>query len=317
MNYRLLLTVTLIAALMVVSGCENKTILTKKWDRLTTGSNENIYGIHFIDDDKGWAATWDGNVLSTKDGGKTWESHNIGEYHLEDVYFIDGDDGFVVGSDGCLFRTGDGGETWEDQSLDDSYWLYEIGFWDDDEGVLVGVKSIDSNTLAGALFTSKDGGITWQEVYHDMLGISGLYLRPNGLGWITCQGSVGSTTNGGENWEKNILDDNDIVRGAHFFSSQTGWIVGHDGLLASTTDGGWSWQKKGQLTYENLYSIGFTSLYEGLAVGENGEIFLTTNGGTNWLIDSNFVKSTLRDVEVVEDRILICGDAGTLISVHE
>jgi photosystem II stability/assembly factor-like uncharacterized protein len=100
-------------------------------------------------------------------------------------------------------------------------------------------------------------------------------------------------------------------------TGQSRWIVGHDGLFASTTDGGWSWQKKGQLTDRNLYAIAFYSAFDGIAVGEDGKIFLTINSGANWAIDSNFVKSTLRDIEIVDDQVWICGDDGTLIHVYE
>jgi photosystem II stability/assembly factor-like uncharacterized protein len=203
--------------------------------------------------------------------------------------------------------------------MDTAIWFYDVGFWDDDNGVLVGAgtETMSEGYLTGMLFTTTDGGETWQEVYNDMRGLSDLFLRRPQLGWVTSTGSVGSTSNGGENWEKNILDPNDHVRGCFFRTGSTGWIIGHDGLMAKTTDGGWSWQKQDRLTDRNLYAIAFTEGLGGIAVGEGGKMFLTINGGRTWGIDSNFVKSTLRDVELVDDDLWICGDDGTLIHVHE
>lgn len=312
MRYKALL----LAVLILAIGCEKKNLIEMHWDKMSTGTTENITGIFFESGSTGWAVTSDGKLLGTEDGCKTWQTHDFGDCYLEDVFFIDSDIGFVVGSKGCLYHTKDGGKTWSNESFDEKYWLYDIGFWDDEEGVLVGVNPAEDGTLNGALFASHDGGMTWQEVYNDMIGISSLFIRKPLLGWLTCIGSVGSTTNGGETWEKNILSDDDIVRGCYFHNARSGWIVGHNGLLASTDDGGWSWQKKGRLTDQSLNAIGFLTTLQGVAVGDNGKMFLTLNGGNSWAIDSNFVKATLHDVEVVDDRVWICGDDGTLISVH-
>jgi photosystem II stability/assembly factor-like uncharacterized protein len=309
--------VLILVAVILGVGCESKTILQLKWDKMSTGTAEDIFGIFFHDEDRGWAVTSDGKILGTEDGCRTWSTTDLGDFWLEDIYFADKKNGFVVGSRGSLYRTRDAGQTWVDESLDTTIWFYDIGFWDDDAGALVGAKSSEGATLVGAIFVTEDGGETWQEAYNDMHGISSLFLKRPTLGWVTSMGSVGSTTNRGENWEKNILDRNDVVRGSFFLTGQTGWIVGHNGLFASTTDGGWSWQKKGRLTDRNLYAIAFQSVYDAIAVGEDGKIFLSTNSGANWAIDSSFVKSTLRDIEVVDGQVWICGDAGTLIHVHE
>ncbi len=298
-------------------GCENKNIIQLNWEKPSAGTTEDIFGIFFHNEDKGWAVTSDGKVLHTEDGCKTWNTTDLGEFWLEDIYFADKKNGFVVGSRGCLFHTRDGGQSWSDESLDESIWFYDIGFWNDEEGVLVGAKSSEDGTIEGALFVTRDEGETWQETYNDMVGISSLFLTRPMLGWVTSRGAVGSTTNGGENWERNILDRNDVVRGSFFMTGQSGWIVGHNGLFANTTDGGWSWQKKGQLTDRNLYAIAFKSTFDGIAVGEDGKILLTINSGANWAIDSNFVKSTLRDIEIVDGQVWICGDGGTLIHVYE
>ncbi len=309
--------VFVLVILLSAIGCEQKTVVEFKWDPLPTGTAEDIYGIFFHNDKNAWAVTSGGAVLHTEDGSKTWSTTNLGEIWLEDVFFLDKKNGFVVGSHGSLFHTGDGGQTWTDQSLDTSIWFYDIGFWNDDEGVLVGAKTTESGSMIGSIFTTKDGGESWQEAYNDMSGISDLFLIGSSLGWVGSKGAVGSTTDGGENWEKNILTRDVVVRGSFFLTGQTGWIVGHSGFFASTTDGGWSWPSRGQLTDRNLYAIAFVTVYDGIAVGEDGRILVTTNGGASWAVDSSFVKATLRDIEVIGEQMWICGDGGTLIHVHE
>jgi photosystem II stability/assembly factor-like uncharacterized protein len=307
----------MIAVVVVVLSCTEADIVHKNWVKMSTNTSDNLYGLFFRNDTDGWAVSSDGNVLKTTDGGNSWDSQNLGNMSLEAVYFTDKKHGFIVGSHGALFRTKDEGSTWADMSLDPDYWFYDIAFWDDDNGILAGAKDEGDGNLVGALFSTEDGGDTWQNVYNDLGGISDIHLRKPGLGWLTSTGAVGSTTDAGENWDINVLNDEDVVQGAYFLTGQTGWIVGNNGLLAFTTDGGWSWQRKGQLTHVNLYSIAFSSAYDGLAVGENGKIFLTTNTGVSWAVDSNFTKSTLRDIEVVDGSVWICGDDGTIVSVSD
>jgi photosystem II stability/assembly factor-like uncharacterized protein len=311
------LSTALLALAIMAIGCEQKALVQMKWDKLQTGTDKNITGIFFASDELGWAVTSDGAVLRTADGCKTWQSSQLGDIYFEDVVFADDDNGIAVGSHGSVFRSTDGGSSWADASFDTTFWLYDVAFWDDELGLLVGVKPDAEGVLHGALFATRDGGSSWQEVYIDMIGASSVFIRKPSLAWITCKGSVGSTTDGGDNWEKNILDPKDTVRGAYFVDARYGWIVGHQGLLAFTRDGGWSWQKKGSLTDKNLYGVGFINAFEGVAVGEGGSVFLTTDGGVSWKIDSNFVKSTLRDVQVDERVMWICGDGGTLIKVHD
>ena len=298
-------------------GCSEKNILQLNWDRVTTGTEEDIRGIHFNNADKGWLVTASGTVLRTEDGGETWQSKKIGSFVLEDIFFIDDENGFVVGDQGTLFRTTDKGESWNDESFGTEYHFRAVGFFDDENGAVVGTKTTDDLPDAGVILTSSDGGVTWQEYYNDMTGISNLFLRKPMFGWTTCIGAIGSTTDAGENWEKNLLEENDIIRGAFFQNGQSGWIVGNNGLLAGTTDGGWSWQKKGQLTDRNLLDITFMNGLDGLIVGERGKIFLSTNAGHNWAVDSNFTKVTLHDVEAVDNHVFISGDKGTLIHVYE
>ncbi len=121
----------LLALLIAVTGCGKTKILEMKWEKLSTGSGDDVYGIYFKNGNDGWAVTSGGKVLKTTDGCKTWSSRDVGNIRLEGVCFIDDENGFVTGSRGGLFRTTDGGNTWTDMSLDTNCWFNDIGFWDD------------------------------------------------------------------------------------------------------------------------------------------------------------------------------------------
>ena len=62
-------------------------------------------------------------------------------------------------------------------------------------------------------------------------------------GW-TCglRGSVFHTSDGGLNWEKQVIDTRESLLAVSFFDVKTGWIVGKGGLIFHTTDGGRTWK---------------------------------------------------------------------------
>ena len=62
----------------------------------------NLFGVHFIDENIGWAVGENGTIIRTSDGGENWLELSCGTVNdLKDVFFLDSQNGFVVG--GTLF----------------------------------------------------------------------------------------------------------------------------------------------------------------------------------------------------------------------
>ena len=60
--------------------------------------------------DEGWIAGFDGVILHTTDGGKTWTKQNTGvTLSLEALFFLDAKNGWAVGWAGTILHTTDGG----------------------------------------------------------------------------------------------------------------------------------------------------------------------------------------------------------------
>ena len=113
----------------------------KTWTETSAPAQGQLAGLSFIDAQHGWVAksrgeegsvvhipgkdilTSESSVLSTTDGGQTWQtvSHiksrvDHGAWILN-VFFINRTDGWAVGRDGLIMRTVDAGKNWQRRQL--------------------------------------------------------------------------------------------------------------------------------------------------------------------------------------------------------
>ena len=50
----------------------------KTWQSNATGQTAPLHALHFVDEEHGWAAGAFGNILATRDGGRTWQTQRTG-----------------------------------------------------------------------------------------------------------------------------------------------------------------------------------------------------------------------------------------------
>ena len=116
-----------------------------------------LYGVKFIDQNRGWIVGMTGVLLRTEDGGKSWidlrGTHNVTKplYGVE----IMGNRGWIVGSGGNYLHSEDGGKSWKlmDGAIKTRFWLTGISFSNPNKGWVVGAR--------GAVVKTEDGGKTW------------------------------------------------------------------------------------------------------------------------------------------------------------
>jgi len=230
------------------------------WLRLLSGGMDEVYSIHFIDENIGWAAgtRW-GNpyratVFKTTNGGKIWTNQTDElVFDMVCIYFYNEFLGWVVNSThGSVWLTSDGGENWAS-------------------------SSIVPNENVQLPFTAS------------------MYFIDENIGWYTADYSGGSwirkSTDGGNTWTNKSSTGGCSV---FFIDQNTGWVVGDNGILKST-DGGETWISKSSLTasYVRFYNSNV-----GMCVG-SGSVLVSTDGGENWNSKSapslqtiNFINST-------------------------
>ncbi len=125
----------------------------KSWTDVSLDTTTpELRGVHFVDDQEGWVAGWDGNggvIFHTSDGGDTWALQDTSFPRLRDVHFVNADEGWVVGDSGVIAHTDNGGADWHrEKEVFKGYvsWLnsalYEVYFTDPKRGWAVGNRGM-------------------------------------------------------------------------------------------------------------------------------------------------------------------------------
>jgi photosystem II stability/assembly factor-like uncharacterized protein len=132
-----------------------------------------------------WVCGVDEAILSSKDGGTTWETkhQNIDGEVLSNISFVNENVGHAAGTGGLLLSTDDGGQTWKSHVAPGS--VRAFSFADAKNGIAVvgegrarsGVSSSDQAVpIEGNVKITHDGGEHWE----DITVIDSEELRPFG-----------------------------------------------------------------------------------------------------------------------------------------
>lgn len=214
----------------------------------------------------------DGDVLLSKDLGRTWQFHRINNW---EVYtggsFMTPDTGIFVST--VLQRQC-------------SFVRVDSNFNIIDENTLAfGLNDfyrIDANTAYavgyGAVMKTTDRGNTWH--FQNVQGDDFMAMDIHGDEIWMCgsNGSIYHTVNGGDGWGL-LRNGNDItiphygLRSIVFKDALHGWAAGDDGKVIFTDDGGNHWEEFNQFTTSNLRSIVLCPNGDLLVAGDNGVLF--------------------------------------------
>jgi photosystem II stability/assembly factor-like uncharacterized protein len=255
--------------------------------------------------------------------GWTTTRISAGGRDLNAIFFVDAKRGWIGGDSGFLSHTEDGGASWVEQRIDTQQRaINDVYFVSKDAGFVL---------AGGTIFSSSDGGNTWQEAHKfstsDFKGATPeLYsLRFNGKkrGWVVgsislddrIMGSIlAITRDGGETWQQQDAGTQQELIHIDFVDDKRGWIVGAGGAILHTEDAGESWVRQDSGTTVTLYHVDFRNEKHGLAVGERGTILMTSDGGRFWSKVFSPSRATLLSVQLIsEDESWIVGRNGIIM----
>jgi photosystem II stability/assembly factor-like uncharacterized protein len=264
-----------------------------RWTRQSSGTLSWLHAVFFLDQNKGWAVGSRGALLSTLDGGRSWQAGpKPTEDVLRDIYFSDAKNGWLVCEANVyelkgknprtyLMTTHDGGFRWERVSIPDAdidARLVRVVFSPQGRGWFFGE--------AGTLFTTTDDGRNWKRqqipTRHLLLGGS---LVNNDRGWLVGAAStILQTSDGGETWSASNLMEAQSVRfnAASFVDDRQGWAVGGAGKIFRTVNGGRTFQPQSSGVSADLLDVKFVNALDGWAVGTEGTIVHTFDAGLHW-----------------------------------
>lgn len=264
------------------------------WTKQKSGTLAWLHAVYFLDGSRGWAAGSSGTLLSTTDGGETWQAlRPPTEDNVRDLYFADERRGWIVCERSIyllrtkdeqrsyLMNTADGGQTWQRVNLsgDPDARLLRVLLTADGHGWVFGE--------GGMIFTTSDAGTTWTKrrtpTRHVLFG--GAFLDASQLWLVGAGATVIQTRDSGETWRiGNVLGITEGVRftATSFVDRSRGWAVGNGGSIFLTADGGRTWQALNSKVAEDLSDVKFIDASEGWVLGGSGLLIHTTDGGFHW-----------------------------------
>jgi photosystem II stability/assembly factor-like uncharacterized protein len=256
-----------------------------------------LTGVCFLDARHGVAVGHDEVILTTADGGRTWQrTHYAPEAQrpLLDVWCGAGERVIAVGAYSTYLRSTDGGASWSEvrflpaprprgpaprrvgatpaaaaeqdavQSSGGGYHLNRI--------VSAARARLYIAGESGHLYRSDDSGATWQELaspyagsFFDVLPLTGDAVLALGL-----RGSLYRSEDAGASWQKIATDTVEMLTGGTTFAGGGVAIVGLSGVVLISRDGGRSFtlaQQNDRSGLSAALSVGDEKL---AAVGEHG-----------------------------------------------
>jgi photosystem II stability/assembly factor-like uncharacterized protein len=248
-------------------------------------------------------------VLSTTDGGGTWDEHDsLCVYQeLGVLHFCDSLHGWIAGSvfsggsEGVVLGTTDGGSNWRLNYCGYVGRFGQLDFVDPENG-----WALDKDHAA--ILHSADSGLHWEAQYttdpsllHDIHAINArraLAIGQSGIVANDAYLTILLTTDSGQTWRNQTSITANDFHDICFADAEKGWVVGDSGMILHITNGGAngfaSFEQQQSGTRQQLTGVDFFDDKLGLAVGtgisfdsygngtRTGIILRTVDGGQSW-----------------------------------
>ncbi len=295
------------------------------WYKQTSGTNQWLPKIFFINKDTGWVGGPEG-LYWTTNGGSIWQL--LTTKAVTDPHFIDGKNGWGITGNKTVGRSADGGKTWNDKN---------VGIVGGPGITTIEIFGIDTvyGLLSRHFVRSEDGGETWTDqginlTSNDMAFIDSKtgYICGDPQGWFKDPpppfGVEGAgfdyTTDGGKIWIPRFpfLEDTDDslwiverLRSIEATSINEVFVAG-DTTIYKSNNAGQSWRSIfSNISVNDLF---FITPELGYAVGYPGKIYFTNDAGRTWSEQVSTVSDDLRNVIFIDSLAgWACGDLGTII----
>jgi photosystem II stability/assembly factor-like uncharacterized protein len=236
-------------------------------------------------------------VLRTNDGGATWNRQGmdtIPDVQISGVRAVDEELAWAAGYDGTVLRTRNGGDSWE--RVDGGYLLSAnlgaIYAVDDKTAWVVG----DINSNQAVMFSTTDGGATWQRQAEDVLNGVGALIDVGALddkrAWAVGTNFTVLHTTDGQTWTDLSPQPGGLfhANGVCPIDEDTTWVAVDGTQVLRTVDAGANWDNS-QPDMNSWYILGVAafSATRAWVCGEvagpgppEGVLFETRDGGMSW-----------------------------------
>jgi len=231
---------------------------------------------------------------------------------LLDGVFVEGV-AVVVGERGRVLLSEDRGESWEQIVVPSAATLNGVFFHDRQLGWIVGHDA--------TILRTRDGGRTWERVYHDPEEESPLFDvwfhdADNGFA-IGAYGLFLTTSDGGTTWTRGAVGgEYDDFHLHHMARSENGrlYIAAEAGMVYRSDDDGQTWTS---LPSPYIGSFFGTMPLEDdvvLLFGLRGHLFRSEDAGETWsAIETGTVALLNRGLETAGGKLVVVGHEGAIL----
>jgi len=181
-----------------------------------TGTSANLTGVQFLNNSVGFVWGMSGVLLKTTNGGNTWNTITTNTTDsINKIQFIDENTGYMM-VDSVISKTTNGGALWTPLTLPATISFKDFHFFDSQNGQICGQKTTPS--LSGYLYTTTNGGSSWNQIYTDTCAFTKLVYTNSSTGYLYGTTSTNpllfETGNAGNTWTIKY--------------SSTSWTLGSD-----------------------------------------------------------------------------------------
>jgi len=235
---------------------------------------ENIYELHFIDENVGLFGGGYGLLKKTEDGGATWTQienpMSLGtNKHINMMYVADDGKVYAGGSSGMIMVSEDDGDTWEELENTASQTIYDMKILSNGMAMLV--------CSSGQFSVSKTTALDTFEMVADYgtMAFRSIDER-NGVVIVGASDDIYKTTTDALDTLVAVFDvpGGDDIYGVSFVDDTTVYAVGQDGRIFVSMDAGDTWEamhSEAEMYESDLQHCDFDGEYM-WAVGKSGLI---------------------------------------------
>ncbi len=280
---------------------------------------------HFFDAENGVLLGESRYLFITADGGRHWNSYDIGSTGNLSVFSAASAQlSFIGTAAGDIYKSTNAGQSWQSTNFQSASRITGLAFSDASTGYMT--------TAAGQIFRTSNGGDTWSLIYessNDPISFNDIDVNgPDSAYAVGVSGRIWYTYDGGVNWATTRGSVNDGTTYYQIECLPGGVFVlaggqidqnGLKGFLRQTFDFGITLAYR-VVHYDGVefFGLGFQDDSTGYAVGKQGTIYRTENQGLRWELLHQDKHQDFYDIDFATNKIgYITGSRGALYKTED